>query len=137
MTQVGMGPVQKAFFETLSGDATLMSTVTEVTDCVRETFPYIYLGDNTEIPFRTFARNGHENTFTVHIYTQDEEDNRAGNKLGQDILEMVTTLLCAAPLSVDGHETVLCSLEFADTITGDDGITRDTIGRYRVITQDS
>lgn len=125
-------PIQQAIYSTLTGDAILVGMITGVFDHVPENqpFPYVTMGEGTEVPFRTFGRNGSETTLTMHIWSQYE-----GFKEALDILSRMNDLLDDQPLAVAGYSTVLLLFEHADTMLDSDGITRHVPVRYRMVVQ--
>lgn len=134
MSGSGLAAIQKAVYAKLIADATLMGFVTGVFDYVpdKQAYPYVTIGDATEIPFRTFGKGGHEQTLKIHAWSQAK-----GFKQAEDIVSQISTVLEAALPVVEGHATVLCNYEGADTMREADGITRRVIARYRIIVQDN
>ncbi|WP_018130712.1 DUF3168 domain-containing protein [Effusibacillus pohliae] len=127
-----LNAIQKAIFDKLAGDATLARMVTGVFDEVPQGtgFPYITIGEMTEVPFNTFDRKGRDCTVTLHIWSQ-----YPGNKEAVEILGRMNALLDYEPLNVEGLSLVHCQFENATTIEEPDGKTRHVPVRYRVVVQ--
>lgn len=124
--------IQKAIFDRLTFDETLMSKVTGVFDDVPEghAFPYVTIGDATSSPFRTMSRFGEEVTITLHIWSQYK-----GFKEANEILTELNRLLADQDLVVDGYDVMSSMYEFSETIRDPDGKTRHLPVRYRIVVQ--
>lgn len=125
--------IQKAVYAKLTGDATLMSKVTGVFDAVpqNQAFPYIVIGDATEVPWDHMGgKRGHETTMALHIWSRY---NGFAEALG--ILADVNRLLDRAALAVTGFATVQCAYEWSTTLRDPDGITRHVPVRYRLLVE--
>lgn len=126
--------VQKAVYSRLSSDVTLAAAVVGVFDDVPEGtgFPYVELGDTTEIPFDVFGKDGHEQTLTLHIWSQ-----KSGMKEAQQIQGMINGLLHGYSLTVDNHSTVLLLHDGTNSQLDPDGVTRHLSVRFRCVVQDT
>lgn len=129
-----MGPVQRALYGVLTGDATLMALITGVYDFVPEPapFPYIAIGDATEIPDNRHGGFGRQTTVTLHVWTRNR-----GHSEGLAIGDRVTALLDHQPLTVVGQHHVVTRFEFSQTLTDPEppGDIRHLVLRYRVVTE--
>lgn len=129
-----MGPVQRAIYGVLTGDATLRGLVNGVWDFVAETdaFPYIVIGDATEIPDNRHGAFGRQTTVTLHVWTKHR-----GHSKGLAIGDRVTALLDHQPLTVEGQDHIVTRFEFSQTLTDPEppGDIRHLVLRYRVITE--
>lgn len=129
-----MGPVQRALYGVLTGDATLMGLITGVWDYVAEkdAFPYIVLGEATEIPDNAHGVFGRQTTVTLHVWTRHR-----GHSEGLAIGDRVTALLDHQPLTVEGQHHVVTRFEFSQTLTDPEppGDIRHLVLRYRVVTE--
>lgn len=135
MSGSALSRVQTAIYALLTGNGPFMAAAgSGVFDYVpdKEAFPYVTLGDATEIPFLVFGNNGHEQTLTLHIWSQAR-----GFLECFGILDAMTTLLEATPLVVSGHATVLLNFDNATSLRDPDGLTRHVAARYRIIVQDA
>lgn len=112
----------------------VMGKVTGVFDYVPDakTYPYISLGEGTETPFLTFGRNGHNNVFTFHIWSQ-----KKGYKESYGILDALVVRLDGFDLVVSGHATVKLEYDSSESMRDPDGITRHVVVRFRLITEDA
>lgn len=126
--------IQTAVYQTLSNDATLKGMVTGIFDFVPENqaYPYVTIGDATEVPFRTFGRNGSNTTLVLHIWSRYK-----GFSEGLDILAQLNSLLDAQPIAVDGYDTVYLLYDSGEPMKDPDGITRHIPARYRMVVQES
>lgn len=128
-----MMDVQAAIYQKLTGDTSFMNMVEGVFDDVpdNQKFPYITIGEATEVPFNTFDKIGKEETLTIHIWSQYK-----GFKEALNILKRMNLVLDGANLDLNDHTLVLMQYEDAQTIIDSDGKTRHVPVTYRVITQE-
>ncbi|WP_238698072.1 DUF3168 domain-containing protein [Streptomyces sp. E5N91] len=129
-----MGPVQRALYSALSEDATLTALITGVYDFVPEPspFPYIAIGEATEVPDNAHGRFGRQTVVTLHVWTRAR-----GHTVGLAIGARVTALLDHQPLTVEGQHHVVTRFEFSQTLTDPEppGDIRHLVLRYRVVTE--
>jgi hypothetical protein len=129
-----MWPVQQALRAVLVADLTLTTLITGVFDYVPEdaAYPYIVIGDATEIPDNSHDRYGWQTVATLHVWTQAE-----GHKQGLTIGRRITALLDHQPLTIPGYDHVVTRCEFSQTLTDPEppGNIRHLVLRYRVITE--
>lgn len=102
-------------------------------------YPYVRIGEKTEIPFDTHTREGGEDTFTLHIWSN------LGDLQCLEILEVINGTLAdnAGLTDPDGkYRFSGLNCEFLDTLTEQDkGAGGATIqlyhltARYRVIVE--
>lgn len=125
-------PIQQAVFNTLSNDATLANLVTGVFDDAPENqaYPYVVIGDGTEIPFRTFGRDGSDTTITLHIWS-----DYGGYREALQILNQVNSLLDGQAIAVAGYDQVYLLYEQGDPMRDPGGILRHIPARYRMVVQ--
>ena len=69
------GAIQQATYTKLTGDAPLMTLLTGGIVDVRgipagQIYPFVALGDTTEVPNDRLGRNGYDTTMTLHIYSR-------------------------------------------------------------------
>ncbi len=126
--------LQKAVYSKLSGDAALMAKVTGVFDSVPDSqaFPYITIGEATEVPFSAFSSVGKESTLTLHIWSR-----YSGFKEALDVLKRVNELLDGATLTITGYALVDMSLEMSETLRDPDGVTRHVAARFRCLAREA
>jgi hypothetical protein len=149
MSASGFSPTQTGLWALLHGDNTLMQMVDGIFDSIPAgaQTKYIVLGAATEVPFNTFGKSvalvsarGHEDVFTIHVWTQDQADG-AGTKSAQLIIDKITELVEAALFPIAGHTTVMAQLEYSEVMESFDEDTnklwRHGVARYRIISQDS
>jgi hypothetical protein len=149
MSASGFSPTQAGVYALLMADGTLLAMIDGVFDDIplgAETH-YVVIGEATEVPFRTFGKaagiisaRGHEVTFTIHVWTQDETAS-AGSKVAQLIIDRVTELMENNTLAITGHTVVTSELEFSEVMRSFDSVTglewRHGVARYRITSQDS
>lgn len=92
-------------------------------------FPFVVIGDTTEIPFDTDSSNGRESTLTIHSYSRYR-----GKKELKDVMDAIKAALHDATLVVSGELFVFCFWEFAETMPDPDGRTRHGVQRFRLLT---
>jgi hypothetical protein len=93
--------------------------------------PYIVVGEMTEAPRRSFARAGHEDTITAHVWSAYN-----GGKEALGIMAQMNAAL-ETPLTVAGFGTARLKPEFATTLvdrTGDAPLRHLPV-RYRIRTR--
>lgn len=134
MTGSALNDVQKAIYELLTGDAPFMLLAKAVLDYVpdAQSYPYVTIGEATEIPFDTFGNDGYEQTLSLHIWDQGR-----GFKVCYDILDSMTTLIEGATLALTSHQQVLTNSDNVTSLREADGITHHVVARYRIIVQDN
>lgn len=129
-----MLPIQQALYAALTADTMLMSLITGVYDYVPEdvVFPYVAIGEATEIPDNRHGGFGRQTTVTLHVWTRHR-----GHSKGLAIGSRVTALLDHQPLAITGAAWVATRFEFSQTLTDPEppGDVRHLVLRYRVITE--
>lgn len=126
-------PIQKTIYSMLKSDTSLMSKIKGVFDDVpdNQAFPYIVIGDATEVPANTFGQNGYEATVTLHIWSRYK-----GFAEALQILDEVNRILDGKNIVCEGLGDVFCWYEFSETMRDPDGITRHIPVRYRIISKE-
>lgn len=96
--QTAMWPLQKAVFQSLSGDAALMQLATGVHDLVEEdlAFPYITIGAPTTLNIETRTSFSEEISITIHSWSV-----YGGKKESYDLLNAVVQAI-GKGLSIEG-----------------------------------
>lgn len=127
-----LNDIQQAIYTKLTSDTTLKSMVKGVFDAVpqNQPFPYIVIGEATEVPFNTFGRVGRDSTFTIHIWSQYN-----GFREALSILEEMNRILDGTTLNLPDLSLVYIVYENAFTLVDGDGATRHVPARYRVVVQ--
>ncbi|MCM2390197.1 DUF3168 domain-containing protein [Streptomyces albipurpureus] len=127
-------PILDAIRIRQTGDPALMALISGVYDWVPEsaTYPYIVIGEATEIPDNRHRGYGWQTTITQHVWTRHR-----GHSKGLAIGARVTALLDHQPLTVTGFHHVVTRFEFQQTLTDPEppGDIRHLVLRYRVITE--
>ena len=67
-----MLPIQRAVYGRLTGDGALMGSITGVFDYVPETdvYPFVVIGEATEIPDNRHGGFGRQTVVTLHVWTK-------------------------------------------------------------------
>ncbi|MFJ8446834.1 DUF3168 domain-containing protein [[Kitasatospora] papulosa] len=127
-------PIQKAMYGALTGDAALKAMVTGVYDYVPETavYPYIVIGEATEIPRNSHDRFGWETVPTLHVWDKYRGYSRVlriGSRIGE--------VLDHQALIVPGYDVVEVKFEFSQTLTDPEppGDIRHLVLRHRIVTE--
>lgn len=99
--------LQKAVFQLLNADSTLMALVQGIHDHVPQSvvFPYISLGEAKSNDWSTKTTTGTEQRITIHVWSRE-----GGRKEAATIMERIHTLLHESSLSVEGQ--TLISMRF-------------------------
>jgi hypothetical protein len=128
------GPVQKAIYERLTGDGTLMALIEGVYDQVPEdkAFPWVRIGDHLSTPDNDLTSFGREITETIHVWTRTRR-----NSQGQQIAARIGELLDhqAAALDVAGHRVVSIRQEYDQALPDPDPQIRHHVLRFRITTE--
>lgn len=102
--------VQKAIYDVLKADASLMTLLTNrlydsgnVPDDTE--FPYLVIGEVTEIPDNTLDKRGKRVGLLLHAWSI-----YAGKDQVYGVLDRLEALLDYQPLTVVGHNVVWCRL---------------------------
>jgi hypothetical protein len=129
-----MLPIQTVLYATLAGDATLQGLVSSVHDFTPEDVPYpfIVIGEATEVPDNSHDRYGWQTVVTLHVWTESE-----GYEQALQIGARATALLDHQPLTIPGYDHVATRFEFSQTLTDPEppGDIRHLVLRYRVVTE--
>jgi len=129
-----MGPVQAAYYAALTGDALLMNLVTGVFDNVPEgqAYPYVVLGEGTEIADNRHGGFGRQTTQTLHVWSRYR-----GYSQGLAIAARMVAVLDHQPLTVTGLHHVSTRFEFQQTLTDPEppGDIRHIPVRFRTVTE--
>lgn len=120
MSAYPLRPLMVALYDTLSGDATLMTALTGIYDHVPEDaeLPYLVFGDNAAVKDALIGAQAFRCDVALDVYSRE-----GGRKALMEITARIHALLDHQPLSVDGFETLLVSLRMAETERQADGLT--------------
>lgn len=125
-------PLQKALVARLKGDPGVSALVGQrVHDGQAPAgtgYPYVVVGESTEVEARTMGRSGFTDTVTVHIWSQYD-----GRKEALQVLTAIGRAL-AAPLVLDGYGSARLRQEFVTTLLDTDGpvTLRHVPARFRI-----
>lgn len=124
--------VQTALYQRLHGDATLLALATGgVYDEVPQStpYPYIVIGEATEVPDDTLTERGKDTTVTIHVWSK-----APGNKQTLQIIERLDELLDNQSLTVNGWNAWRVQNEFVEVLreNTDGTLYRHGVPRYRI-----
>ncbi|WP_405710105.1 DUF3168 domain-containing protein [Streptomyces xanthophaeus] len=129
-----LGPVQMALYGRLTSDEDLMALISGVYDYVPETdpYPYVVIGEATEIPDNRHDGFGRETVASLHVWTRHR-----GHGPGMKIAARITELIDHQPLTVTGLHHVSTKFEFSQTLTDPEppGDIRHIPMRFRIVTE--
>ncbi len=133
--QTSLPELQRAIYGVLSNDTTLGALVTGVFDWggvpESQAYPYVTIGDATEVPFNTLGKRGYQTTVTLHIWSR-----ALGFAEVYSILARLNTLLDQEPLSLQTQTHIFTMLDNTQTLDDPDGLTHHVAVRYRCLTQE-
>lgn len=92
-------------------------------------FPYITIGEDTNVPDDLLVATGSQNTHTIHTWSRS-----AGSAQLKQIMDRIYAVMHRRVLSVATTQAFECAMEFAETFRDADGITRHGVQRLRVKT---
>lgn len=93
-------------------------------------FPYVVIGDTTTNEWDTDDSLGGDHTATIHAWSEDR-----GREEAKKIQAEIYNALHRHDLQVAGAVVVTCEFEYAETIVDTDGLTRQGITRFRILTE--
>lgn len=121
---------QKAIYDRISGDATIIALISGVYDYPDEeqTFPFITIGSLNSVDFSTHTYNGLEYDLDVHVWSR-----KTGKKECKDIMDNVYRLFHNYVLTVTGFTHVITWFKFEDIERDPDGKTYHGIVSFKAI----
>ena len=127
--------VQKAIYTALSTDSAFMTKIgSRLYDeaPTNESFPYVTLGNMTEIKYNRLTNKGFEVSARIDIYTKS---GRLGYKPAKEILVEINRVLNQKRFNMTGFNMIQIYFETSDTER--DGDKRIITARYTVLTQEN
>ncbi|WP_274629674.1 DUF3168 domain-containing protein [Arvimicrobium flavum] len=128
--------LQKAIFDALKGDATLIALLegAKIYDHAppNVVFPYLTFGRTSIYDWSTGTEIGTEQLFTLHVWSKAK-----GRKETLDIMELAQGLLHDRPLTLESQALVNCRLEFAEARHDEDLLLYHGLLRFRAVTEGS
>ena len=105
--------IQKAIYDRLKNNLTY-----EIYDSVPHgaKFPYIVLGESTNIDFSTKVEKGHEITYTIHIWSE-YEGYKELNEMASNVLRVITD----EDLIIDGFHMVMTAIDMVENMRDPEG----------------
>lgn len=121
--------IQGAVFQRLSAELD-----TPVYDYVPESapYPYVVIGEATEIPDNTLDNFGRETTLTLHIWTQGRQGFVDALTISNEIQEILDH---QRDLSLTNHRIVVIKLDQVLTMKDPDPTIRHVPMRFRICTE--
>lgn len=127
--------LQRAIYQRLTGEASVMNLVTGVYDHVPQVddpedasdFPYITIGSDNLLPFDTDTSVGSDATIQIHVWSRHR-----GRSQIKEIQGAIYASLHRYSLPVADNHLVGVEWEWADSVMDPDGITRQGIQRFRI-----
>lgn len=95
-------------------------------------YPYIVVGDSTQVNISTKTVDIQEYTITLHIWSEYR-----GKAEVKQIMDQIYTTLHDNAITVTGATLVDIKQEFEETFVESDGITRHGVMRFRAVVSDS
>lgn len=117
--------LQIAIYSKINADGTY-----PVFDAVpqNQPYPFISLGDDTNIPFSTDAKTGFEVTYTIHSWS-----DYGGRKEIKEMQAKLYELFNRQNLLINGYNVLNVNQEYSESLLEADGIVRHGITRIRII----
>ncbi len=129
-----MWPALQAVRAALAADTQLAGMVHGIFDFVPgdQPYPYVVVGEATEIPDNAHDRHGNQTPVTLHVWSQYR-----GYSQALTIAARIIQVLDHQPLAIEGHHHVATRYEFSQTLTDPEppGDIRHVPMRFRVITE--
>lgn len=124
-------PIQVSVYGALVADSALMAMIQGVYDQPDQNaqFPYITLGEDTNVPDDLLQNTGSQNTQTIHTWSRS-----AGMAQVKQIMDRIYAVMHRRVLTVSGTQVVDCVMEFDETFMDSDGQTRHGVQRCRIRT---
>ena len=125
---------QKAVYSALTSNDDLMCLITDVYDFVDQNYeyPYLTIGQSTDLEYDTFYDVGRDSLFGVHVWS-----NGRGTKEAQDILAKVYESLNRVKLAgSDSVNFITCQYESGDMLRDDGGMIWHGIHQYRILVEE-
>ena len=127
-----LNSICKAMYDKLKVNTGLLVLGASVYNWVPEkpTWPYIVIGDCIETPFNTFGRTGRDIKVFVYAFSKLKTDYEVHLLSGNIINTLENTTL-----SLGDWDHVLCNFEDNHISDETDGLTRQSIMTFRVVTE--
>lgn len=135
MAKSSLGPIQTAIYTRLTGDATLLALATGgVHDWVPEgtNKPYVHIGETIATPRNAHDRFGRRAVTTIHVWSTEHGFSEVNT-----IKSRITELLDHQPLTVTGHDVVMCHFEFEQNLNDPDPEIRHGVIRFAITTEET
>tara|TARA_Y100000996_G_scaffold98920_1_gene71200 strand:- start:202 stop:603 length:402 start_codon:yes stop_codon:yes gene_type:complete len=126
--------LQQTVFNTLDGDSTLQSLVSDVFNFVPQNtaYPYVQIGDDSLSDNSTKDLDGNIHSIVIHTWSRYR-----GDKEAKEIMARVYDLLHNSSLSVSGASLVNARFDTSDILTDPDGITKHGVQRFNFVIYDT
>lgn len=124
--------LQKAIYQTLTDDITLMAMITGVFDYVPQDIvhPYITLGNAEIADWSSKTTNGTAQIVALYVFSRS-----AGRKQAADIMERIYTLLHQVGIAVSGQTLVMMRFINSEITQEADGLSYKGAMKFRALLQ--
>lgn len=119
--------IQTAIFAALAAALTPVKVYDHAPQ--NQAFPYVTIGDDTQIDWSSKSMRGEEHTLTIHTWSRAR-----GRKYAKELLADIKEALHEVRLTLTGNFNVLTRFDFAQTFLDEDGITYHGVIRFRALT---
>lgn len=123
--------VQVALYDALKNNSTFMNLIgNRLYDepPTNSAYPYVCIGNATEIPDNRLNYNGYDVTMTFDIYTKPEG---LGFYTAKQILSAMNAVLNVKKMSMTNYTMLIC--QFVNSMTDRDDDKRIISARYRIL----
>ncbi len=97
----------------------------------KASYPYVTLGEDTNLDWSTKNTRGHETTHTLHVWSEYE-----GMDEVKSIMDEVARAITGAPLILGDFAVASAKLEFSTAMRDPDGKTRHGVLRFRFLIEE-
>jgi hypothetical protein len=120
---------QRAIYQALTADPTLMGMITGVHDHVDQgsAYPYVVIGEDSANEWDTDTEQGAESLLTIHSWSREK-----GRMQTKEIQEAIYEILHRKELTINNAVFYSLFWEFSDSFVDPDGETRHGVMRFRL-----
>lgn len=129
--------VQRGVYEVLGADQDLVSILAAGAESIYDHvpknsgFPYVVLGESRAAPFDSMGSSGLDQVIALRVFSRYK-----GMKELKDAMSAIYAALHDTDIQVDNQNLVLLRFEAGETRLEGDGMTRQGVMRFRVITEE-
>lgn len=132
MTGYASWELQKALYDALTGDSSLMALITGIYDHVEQetAFPYVTIGESSISAFDTKDTDGMEHILTINTWSR-----KRGRKEIKQIHAEIYRILQNENIPISNQVIILMQFDFEEIYLDSDGLTYHGVLRFRSLTQ--